>query len=173
MPLKLAPSGGARNPYEAYVFAANVAEINGLYHYSAYDHGLARISEQVFNPVIALGGQEWAGNCGAIVFLVSNFQRTMWKYPHPGAYKVVLIEAGHVGQNMVTVGSVISISAYSSGEDALLLNRPGLRLYQITRNLAASLSKLIEHGIRCDVVADQSQLQEFLAVPMDEILVAG
>ena len=42
----MTPSGGARNPYEAYVFARKVDGLEaGIYHYSALDHDLAKVSD--------------------------------------------------------------------------------------------------------------------------------
>ena len=44
MPLGMTPSGGARNPYEAYVYARQVGGLEpGFYHYAAIDHTLARL----------------------------------------------------------------------------------------------------------------------------------
>ena len=36
-----------------------------------------------------------------MVFLVAFLERTMWKYSDSNAYRVVLIEAGHIGQNIM------------------------------------------------------------------------
>jgi SagB-type dehydrogenase family enzyme len=36
---------------------------------------------------------------------VANFERTMWKYPNPTAYRVLLIEAGHIAQNICLAAS--------------------------------------------------------------------
>ena len=57
----------------------------------------------------------WTDDAAAIVFLVADYDRTMWKYPHPSAYRAVLIEAGHIAQNMilaaVEAGLVTAITA--------------------------------------------------------------
>lgn len=103
LPLKLAPSAGARNPYEAYVYAQNVAGLrSGLYHYSALENSLGLVTSR---PAVSAGdllvGQHWANDAGAVVLLVANFERTMWKYRHAMAYRAVLIEAGHIGQNIL------------------------------------------------------------------------
>lgn len=103
LPLKMAPSGGARNPYEAYVYVQNVADLpSGVYHYSAVENSLGLITD---TPAISAGdllvGQHWANDAAAVVLLVANFERTMWKYRHPMAYRAVLIEAGHIGQNIL------------------------------------------------------------------------
>jgi SagB-type dehydrogenase family enzyme len=103
LPLKMTPSGGARNPFEAYVFVRNVERLTaGIYHYSASEHtlGLVRSSPMPWGREL-LAGQEWTDEAAAIVVLVACFERTMWKYSHPMAYRAVLIEAGHIGQNMM------------------------------------------------------------------------
>lgn len=104
LPIKWTPSGGARNPYEAYVYSLNVDGLNnGIFHYSAYENSLGFIQQQkkLPPPSLLLGNQDWANGAAAIVILVANFERTMWKYPDCNAYRVVLIEAGHIGQNIL------------------------------------------------------------------------
>ena len=101
MPLKMTPSGGARNPFEAYVYARRIDGLaRGIYHYSALDHSLAPLSRsRLPRPSGLLSGQRWADDAAAIVFLVANLGRTMWKYDHPRSYRVVIAEAGHIAQN--------------------------------------------------------------------------
>lgn len=103
MPVKFTPSGGARNPYEAYVYARNVDGLEpGIYHYSAVQHSIERQRglAGLPRPGEILSGQDWTDGSSAIVFLVANFDRTMWKYQNPTAYRVVMIEAGHIAQNI-------------------------------------------------------------------------
>jgi SagB-type dehydrogenase family enzyme len=102
LPLKMTPSGGARNPYEGYAYVLNVEGIpRGLYHYSAIDNSLGLLTDK---PAVTLTdllvGQHWADECGAVILLVANFERPMWKYPSPTAYRVMLIEAGNISQNI-------------------------------------------------------------------------
>jgi SagB-type dehydrogenase family enzyme len=103
LPLKMTPSGGCRNPYEAFVWARNISGLApGFYHYSALEHNLAPLPNR--KNVCAndlLGGQDWAEQMPAIIFLVAEIKRTTWKYNDPNAYRVVLIEAGHIAQNMM------------------------------------------------------------------------
>jgi SagB-type dehydrogenase family enzyme len=107
LPLKMTPSGGARNPYEAYVVARNVEGLApGIYHYSALEHSLGKLKAAPLNALGSLvGGQEWADQMACVIFLSAFMDRTMWKYDDPNAYRVVLIEAGHIGQNMMLVGT--------------------------------------------------------------------
>jgi SagB-type dehydrogenase family enzyme len=113
LPLGMTPSGGARNPYEAYVFARRVEGLDpGVYHYSAIDHDLGRLSANelpAFSELV--GGQDWADEMPAMVVLVADLRRTMWKYSDPNAYRVVLIEAGHIGQNIMLAATRHGLSA--------------------------------------------------------------
>jgi SagB-type dehydrogenase family enzyme len=113
LPLTMTPSGGARNPYEAYVIARNVTGLSpGFYHYSAIDHSLGCISEHLAAPLSNfVGEQDWADNMACIVVLAAFFERTMWKYDDPNAYRVVLIEAGHIGQNMLLTATDLGLAA--------------------------------------------------------------
>jgi SagB-type dehydrogenase family enzyme len=103
LPLKMTPSGGARNPYEAFVMVRNVEGLDaGFYHYSAIDHSLERVqTNHNYTAVELLNNQDWAENMPAVIFLVAVLRRTTWKYRDTNAYRVVLIEAGHVAQNMM------------------------------------------------------------------------
>jgi SagB-type dehydrogenase family enzyme len=103
LPLKMTPSGGARNPFEAYVWARNVENLaTGIYHYSALEHALEKISETPNElPSSYLAGQDWADAMPAIIFLAADLRRTSWKYSDPNAYRVILIEAGHIAQNIM------------------------------------------------------------------------
>lgn len=104
LPLKMTPSGGARNPFEAYVLVKNVEGMHpGFYHFSAVDCKLTPIdsSSLGISSSALLGGQEWADDMPAIIFLVAMFERTMWKYQDDNAYRVILIEAGHIAQNVI------------------------------------------------------------------------
>jgi SagB-type dehydrogenase family enzyme len=113
LPLSMTPSGGARNPYEAYVYALSVEGLEpGFYHYAAVDHTLARLeSDERPLPSDLLGGQKWADGVSCVVFLCAWFERTMWKYDDANAYRVVLIEAGHIGQNVMLAATHHGLSA--------------------------------------------------------------
>ncbi len=103
LPLKMTPSGGARNPYEAFVWVRAVEGLqSGIYHYSALENSIEKLKDAPnLLPSDVLKGQDWADNMSAVVFLVAVLGRTSWKYTDDNAYKVVLIEAGHIGQNIM------------------------------------------------------------------------
>ena len=103
LPLKMTPSGGARNPFEAFVWVRNVEGLDpGIYHYSALDHSLQFVAHcPNVAPQEYVQRQDWADNMPAIIFLVAVLERVTWKYNDPNAYRVVMIEAGHIAQNMM------------------------------------------------------------------------
>ena len=113
LPLSMTPSGGGRNPYEAYVVARKVEGLEpGIYHYSAFEHTLGRLhSELPAQLSQTVGDQEWANDMSCIIVLAAFFERTMWKYDDPNAYRVVLIEAGHIGQNMLLMATEQGLGA--------------------------------------------------------------
>jgi SagB-type dehydrogenase family enzyme len=113
LPLGMTPSGGARNPYEAYVYALNVEGLApGFYHYSAHDHDLGLVETNRMPKISELvGGQGWAEEMPCVILLCASLGRTMWKYDDPNAYRVVLIEAGHIGQNIMLAATQNGLTA--------------------------------------------------------------
>lgn len=113
LPLQMTPAGGARNAYEAYVMINWVEGIDaGFYHYSATQHSLSLVNAELpstADPMLA--GQEWVNEKPAIIFLVAYLERVMWKYQDPNGYRVVLIEAGHKGQNIALAATSHGLSA--------------------------------------------------------------
>jgi SagB-type dehydrogenase family enzyme len=133
LPLKMTPSGGARNPFEAFVLVKNVQGMPpGFYHFSASECVLtfaAKLPPQYTSKSL-LAGQDWAEDMAAIVFLVANFERTMWKYQDDNAYRVVLIEAGHIAQNIILAATSQGLTgcptaALAHREIATILNLDG------------------------------------------------
>ena len=107
LPLTMTPSGGGRNPYEAYLIARKVDGLApGIYHYSASDHTLGRLNSTPPERLSQIvGEQDWADDMSCVIVLAAFLERTMWKYDDPNAYRVVLIEAGHIGQNMLLMAT--------------------------------------------------------------------
>ncbi|HEY4994989.1 MAG TPA: SagB/ThcOx family dehydrogenase [Aestuariivirga sp.] len=103
LPLKMTPSGGARNPFEAFIWVKDVQGLEpGIYHYSALEHSVQFVDHLPAAPAQNfVQKQNWADDMPAIIFLVAVLERVTWKYNDPNAYRVVMIEAGHVAQNMM------------------------------------------------------------------------
>jgi SagB-type dehydrogenase family enzyme len=113
LPLKMTPSGGARNPYEAYLYARDVDGLPpGIYHYSATENSLGLVAEAPLPAASTLlAGQGWADGAAAVILLVANFRRTAWKYSHPNVYRALFHEAGHIGQNVMIAATARGLTA--------------------------------------------------------------
>jgi SagB-type dehydrogenase family enzyme len=117
-PRRSVPSGGALYPLEIYPAVRNVDGLaSGLYHYDPLKHALEVIREEdlddrlrallVRRPELP----DSAGSCGVVVFIAGIFWRTRFKYAVRG-YRLALLEAGHVAQNMLLVAEALGLSAY-------------------------------------------------------------
>lgn len=140
-PVKASPSGGARNPYEAYVYVQRVGGLaRGIYHYSGLEHTLALVRDDKLPPVSAmLGGQEWFDGAAALVILCARFERTMWKYLHPAAYRVVLIEAGHIAQNVLLTAATLGLAAAPTAAITDAVAAHALRLASVTHSVVYAI----------------------------------
>ena len=76
-------------------------------------HSLRRLVRRAHTPhhPSLLGNQDWADAMPCLIFLVAYLERTMWKYSDSNAYRVVLIEAGHIGQNIMLAATAHGLSA--------------------------------------------------------------
>lgn len=113
--LKTSPSGGARHPIEAYLLALRVKGLpRGLYHYAAGTHRLEllRRGASAAQAVRHLNGQSWFGGAAAVVLMTAVFARTQWKYPAARAYRVILIDAGHVCQTFCLVATWLGLAPF-------------------------------------------------------------
>ena len=116
LPKAMTPSGGARNPFELYVYARSVSGLKtGFYHYAALTHDLGRVRSGEVSAPEMLAGQKWAAKASVIVFLVAHFPRTMWKYHMPLSYRIVMMEAGFICQNIALAATYHKLSAVPSG----------------------------------------------------------
>lgn len=113
LPLSMTPSGGARNPFEAYVILKRGNDLDsGVYHYSALEHSLKNLDVELTVEISTLfANQEWIDDMAAVVVLVGIFERSMWKYPDPNAYRVIMMEAGHVVQNAMLAATELGLCA--------------------------------------------------------------
>jgi SagB-type dehydrogenase family enzyme len=96
------PSGGARHPFETYVFADRVAGISrGLYRYLPLEHRLF-LGKPFYEGMkeeldAALSGQLW--NAAAYFIWTALPYRTEWRYAQASA-KLVAIDVGHLCENL-------------------------------------------------------------------------
>jgi SagB-type dehydrogenase family enzyme len=125
LPYKTSPSGGARHPIEIYLMALRVDGLEkGMYHYQPDNHRLARLAAKV-SPRIAssyCADQPYFGGAAALFIMTAVFARTMWKYSRARAYRVVLLEAGHLCQTFCLTATRLGLAPFSTAalKDSLI-----------------------------------------------------
>jgi len=117
LPLKTSPSGGALHPIEVYLMALRVEGLDpGLYHYDARANALERISRGATarKARAYCADQPYAAGAAALFIMTAVFARTMWKYRHSRAYRVVLLDAGHLGQTFCLTATRMGLAPFST-----------------------------------------------------------
>ena len=117
LPYKTSPSGGARHPGEVYLMALRVDGLErGIYHYQPADHRLARLPGRA-TPRIAsayCADQRYVAGAAALFIMTAVFARTMWKYRRARAYRVVLLETGHLCQTFCLTATRLGLAPFST-----------------------------------------------------------
>jgi SagB-type dehydrogenase family enzyme len=114
---RAAPSAGALYPIELYPVVRDVAGLDpGLYHYAVQEHALEQVlAGDLRSAVMQAGlGQAVLGQAAVCFVLSAIFQRTRYKY-RERAYRYVLLEAGHVGQNLCLAATGLGLGACTVG----------------------------------------------------------
>jgi putative peptide maturation dehydrogenase len=113
------PSGGGLHPLEAYVVVQRVDGVDsGLYHYNVESHALDRLPESSALDLAAfaremVAGQHYFSDAAVLLVIAARFPRSSWKYrKHPKIYRAILIEAGHVSQNLYLTATELGLGAY-------------------------------------------------------------
>ena len=117
LPYKTSPSGGARHPGEVYLMALSVDGLKrGIYHYQASNHCLARLDASATPRTAAAycADQAYFGNAAALFIMTAVFARTMWKYGRARAYRVVLLETGHLCQTFCLTATRLGLAPFST-----------------------------------------------------------
>jgi SagB-type dehydrogenase family enzyme len=131
LPHKTSPSGGARHPGEVYLMALKVDGLkSGMYHYQSRDHRLARLPAKV-SPRLAsayCADQRYFSGAAALFIMTAVFARTMWKYGRARAYRVVLLETGHLCQTFCLTATRLGLAPFSTAalRDSMIENDLGL-----------------------------------------------
>lgn len=106
------PSGGARYPLEYYIVARRIEGlVPGIYHYNVRTHVLEQLSKEVLPPIAP---QEFVEGAACVICMSAIFDRTVCKYAARG-YRYVLLEAGHVGQNIYLTATALGRTVRSVG----------------------------------------------------------
>ena len=95
------PSGGGLYPIETYLLVfRGTAEIkSGTYHYNVLDHTLEKLGYNDVANLKTAFHYPWVADTSLMLLFSFLEERTKPKYGN-FAYKVGLIEAGHIGQNV-------------------------------------------------------------------------
>ncbi len=110
---RAAPSAGALYPLEIYILANNVEELTkGIYRYDFEGHSLRSVQAGDYSRHLLVAALSQSQVLGASVVLVlaAIFERTRWKY-HERSYRYVLMECGHVAQNVYLAATSMGLGA--------------------------------------------------------------
>ncbi len=99
--LRTSSSGGGLHPTEPYIIVNRVKGLErGIYYYHSAEHTLTRINDYPDSLGTSLMHQYFAEDASCGIILASNFEREQWKYQHSRAYRVCLLDAGHLSQTV-------------------------------------------------------------------------
>ncbi|MDD2805619.1 MAG: SagB/ThcOx family dehydrogenase [Elusimicrobiales bacterium] len=101
---RMVPSAGSRHPFETYFAARQVDGLPaGIYRYIGSKHAVvleakpAGLGSKVSEAAI---GQAFCGKAPLFLLWSAVPYRTIWRYGLPKSVKCVLLDAGHIGQNL-------------------------------------------------------------------------
>lgn len=131
VPYKTSPSGGSRHPGEVYLMALRVEGLeSGIYHYQAKDHCLARLPGRATSRIASeyCANQPYFGKAAALFIMTAVFARTMWKYGRARAYRVVLLETGHLCQTFCLTATRLGLAPFCTAalKDSMIEEDLGL-----------------------------------------------
>jgi SagB-type dehydrogenase family enzyme len=115
--LRPIPSAGGLFPLEIYILSQRADDLpDGLHHYNVRHHSLETtqigpLFEQ-FEPSLFM--YDAVKNANVILFLSAVFKRTQKKYG-PRGYRYILLEAGHLAQNVCLLAAEAGLSTLCMG----------------------------------------------------------
>jgi len=114
-PHKSSPSGGARHPGEVYLLALKIRGLSpGLYYYDPKNHSLVvlRDGHMEKKAVEYCAGQAHVKDAAALFLMTAVFPRSMWRYRFARAYRVVLLDAGHLCQTFCLTATWLGLAPF-------------------------------------------------------------
>jgi len=110
------PSGGALYPLDVYAAVQRVESLPpGVYHYDPAGHTLAELRAASPSAALARGLVDPSlAEAPAAVMLAACFRRSRFKYGLR-AYRFVLLEAGHLAQNILLTAAALDLAALPIG----------------------------------------------------------
>lgn len=112
-PLRFTPSPGGLNGVCAYVLSKRVDGLEpGVFQYNALNNQLRRVGDL---PQLGLahhfGNQAWMEEAAMVCVICADYKRITWKYSDQSAFNSLLIECGHIAQNMMLCAASLSIGS--------------------------------------------------------------
>jgi len=114
------PSGGARYPLETYLFLFSKIDRlkKGLYHYNVKKHSLELLYKKdlftTCKEAMALPNKNIITTKSILIVITSVIGRSYIKYGEL-SYKLSLLEAGHLGQNLYLISSALHLNCCALG----------------------------------------------------------
>jgi SagB-type dehydrogenase family enzyme len=116
--LRPAPSAGARHAFETWLLINRVEGLEpGLYRYLALEHQVQRLpapSDIAGRLATAATDQGFLKESAATFIWVAQAYRMTWRYNERG-YRYLLLDAGHVCQNLYLAAEAIGCGACAVG----------------------------------------------------------
>jgi SagB-type dehydrogenase family enzyme len=114
---RTAPSAGALYPLELYVATRLVDGVDqALFHYDPLRHALERLRPldpgHELEPLAPY--PELVRECAAVIVMTAMLWRSRFKYG-ARAYRFALMEAGHVGQNLMLAATALDLAVVPLG----------------------------------------------------------
>lgn len=128
---RTSPQGGSRQEIDAYVGVRGVGGVSpGWYRYNGLQHALELLTEgfTAEEATRLCADQPWAARPAFFVVLAARLERMSVKYPTPRAYRVCLLDAGHLGQTFALTATALGLGPTQTGafRDSEVAERCGL-----------------------------------------------
>lgn len=115
-------SGGARFPIEVYPIVFRSGDLSagglkaGLYHYNVKNHALDVLWDREFSDedIGQIFFYPWVKGAAIGIVMTAIFWRNQNKYGERG-YRYILLEAGHIGQNIYLVCEALGLKCCALG----------------------------------------------------------
>jgi SagB-type dehydrogenase family enzyme len=111
------PSAGGLYPLELYALLRSATGLEpGTWHYTPITHGLERMAGPIPSPTVRelFAGQAPVAEAAAVVVMAAAVRRCMPKYGDR-AYRYLLIEVGHAGQNVNLAAACLGLGSLDVG----------------------------------------------------------
>ncbi|MFK9081500.1 SagB family peptide dehydrogenase [Pseudomonas neuropathica] len=107
------PSGGGLNASEVYIYVGNVEGVaSGIHYYNPDTHSLIFMCALPEALGEFLEGQHFINDIPFGVFLTSRFDKMWWKYEHSRAYRVSILDIGHLSQTFQLVATAAGLKTW-------------------------------------------------------------